>query len=359
MFLSEFAIMRLTLGSLAVSFGIPGNIIIIAVFSRQSVNNATDVAFIALAVVDLLGSVISGVQIAAVFFHDEHPWACFIEIIASRSALFASLFLTTSIAAYRHQAVCNPFGRRVGRRAAAWVSLTCTILAFAVHVPFFFITTSHKAGREYACNMYGNIAWAVYVYSRSQAVLFCASALPVTVLYALILKHIRYYQEIRREVLGDKAVSEPVSKSKAVGSVCSISKSVATSSSLVSSNDFSNVEPIPTQPSGKGLGKGGLPSRQNVDKARNGPRNVPRSDHKTTQMLIIITAVFFLLWLPSVVLDQLSFAQISHIATIVPSALLYFLYQAKYVSHITNLFVYIAVNRRFRDNCKKLLICKK
>ncbi|XP_072177008.1 uncharacterized protein [Diadema setosum] len=357
MFLSEFAILRLTIGSLAIGFGIPGNVIIIAVFTRQSISNATDVAFIALAVVDLVGSVISGVKIVAVFFHDENPWACFIEVIGSRSPLFASLLLTTSIAAYRHRAVCNPFGKRVGRRAAAWLSLTCTIFAFAVHVPFFFITTSQKLGREYGCNVYGNIAWVQNVYARSQAVLFCASALPVTVLYALILKHIRHHQEIRREILSDTAVPEPIPKMKSAGAIFSISKSVKMTDQAPSDDFAENVEPIPPHPSAEKE----PPSRQNVDKARSGPRNVPRSDHKTTQMLIIITAVFFLLWLPSVVLDQLSFAQIRHISATIPNGtfMLYFLYQVKYISHITNLFVYIAVNRRFRDNCKKLLLGQK
>ncbi|XP_072177005.1 uncharacterized protein [Diadema setosum] len=366
MFLSDFAIVRLTIGSLAIGFGIPGNMIIIAVFTRQSISNATDVAFIALAVVDLVGSVINGVKIAAVFFHDEHPWACFIEVIGSRSPLFASLLITTSIAAYRHRAVCNPFGKRVGRRAAAWLSLTCTVVAFSVHVPFFFITTSYKLGREYFCNVYGNIAWVQNVYARSQAVLFCASALPVTVLYALILKHIRYYQGIRREILSDKFASERTSKSETLGAVSCISKSIdmACNSSDPLSNNFSpiamdshtaNLKPSPPHPSDMKEPA----SRQNLDQAQARPRNVRKSDHKTTQMLIIITAVFFLLWLPSVVLDQLSIAQISHIGSIIPRGMLYFLYQVKYVSLITNLFIYTAVNRRFRDNCKKLFLSQK
>ncbi|XP_072177007.1 uncharacterized protein [Diadema setosum] len=334
MFLSGFAILRLTVGALSIGFGIPGNIIIIAVFTRQSISNATDVAFIALAVVDLVGSVISGMKIAAVFFHDEHPWACFLEIIGSRSALFAGLFLTTSIAAYRYQAVCHPFGKRVGRWAAAWLSLTCTILAFAVHVPFFFITTSQKAGSGYICNIYGNIAWVRSVYSRSQAVLFCASALPVTALYVLILKNIRRHQKIRRKVLSDQPVSGPKSKPEAIGGVYTVSKSVkiASTSSNPPSDDFSsvvldiqsaNVDPILSQPSGRGP----PPSRQIVDQAQTGARKGRKSDHKTTQMLIIITAVFFLLWLPSIILDQLSHVQIGHIASIISGTLLYFFYQ--------------------------------
>ncbi|XP_071480661.1 uncharacterized protein [Diadema antillarum] len=333
MFLSGFAILRLTVGALSIGLGIPGNMIIIAVFTRQSISNATDVAFIALAVVDLVGSVINGVKIASVFFHDEHPWACFLEIIGSRSALFAGLLLTTSIAAYRYQAVCNPFGKRVGRWAAAWLSLTCTILAFAIHVPFFFITTSQKAGSGYVCNTYGNIAWAQIVYSRSQAVLFCASALPVTVLYVLILKNIRHHQEIRRKVLSDKPVSGPKSKPEAMGGVHTVSKNLkmASFSSNPPSDDFSSVtltiqpsvDPIISQPSGRGP----PPSRQIVDQAQTGARKGRKSDHKTTQMLIIITAVFFLLWLPSIILDQLSHVQIGHIASIISGTLLYFLYQ--------------------------------
>eukprot|EP00057_Strongylocentrotus_purpuratus_P013123 XP_011667597.1 PREDICTED: cholecystokinin receptor type A-like [Strongylocentrotus purpuratus] len=350
---SGMEIIRIVLGCLAAALGIPGNITIIYVFVRQGIKNATDVTFTALAIVELIACIINSMRIPIIFFHNEHPWACFVEIIGGRSALYAGLFLTISIAVYRYQAICKPFDRRIGRRAAILISIGCTLLAVCLHVPFFFITTSVKFNEEsYGCKVYGDNPWGGEVYATSQAIVFCVSAIAITVLYLIIYKFIRAHQIIRKKMINAHVTSTTTE------SVISVSAAVSKSDAELSNATESNG----TCKQGR---HGSLQNEGPCD-TRSHPRPVHekteqsskkskshQTDHKTTQVVIIITVIFFLFWLPSIVLDQVPRNQLSRI---IPDRQLrddfvYFCYQIKYINNIINVFIYLFVNQRFRHTC--------
>lgn len=272
----------MTVGCLAAAIGIPGNIAIIIVFTCQGIKNATDITFIALAVVDLIAGIINGMKIVMVFFHDERPWACYIEVIAARSGLYAGLFLTIWIAVYRYQAICKPFDRRIGRRAAIFISIGFAIIAFGLHVPFFFITTSIKLGREYGCNVYGDIPWGRDVYAKTQAIVFCVSALGISVLYIQIYKFIRASQVIRQQMTTGSAfvgqakaknVDDTVSSMRSMPSVSarvsisatyqpSVSTPVGTRSTKAEHDGIRRQEAQPSSSNNKESGKTGAIHRQ-------------------------------------------------------------------------------------------------
>ncbi|XP_011682172.2 uncharacterized protein LOC105446711 [Strongylocentrotus purpuratus] len=369
----------MTVGCLAAAIGIPGNIAIIIVFTCQGIKNATDITFIALAVVDLIASIINGMKIVMVFFHDERPWACYIEVIAARSGLYSGLFLTIWIAVYRYQAVCKPFDRRIGRRAAILVSIGCAITAFGLHVPFFFITTSIKLGREYGCNVYGDISWGRDVYAKTQAIVFCVSALGISVLYIQIYKFIRASQVIRQQMTTGSAFVKTISndveslasnKQRALNESASyIEDSCATRAihqasvsiplSTISNSTRPSVtskmktqDSLPDVESGKTRRATHQPADDKTKPSSKKLKN-NQSDHKTTQVVIIITVIFFLLWLPNIVIDQIPIGQLTRILleTHKGSFIIYFFYQIKYISHITNVFVYVFTYRRFRQTC--------
>ncbi|XP_071505730.1 uncharacterized protein [Diadema antillarum] len=373
MVLSQKYTLRLIIGCLAVVLGIPGNAAAIAVFRQIGVRNATDVTFIALALVDLVASVVNGSKIVMVFFHNEHPWACFVEVIAARSVLYAGLYLTMSIAVYRYQAVCKPFGSRIGRRAAAWISLVCFVVVFGQHVPFFFITTSRKLGRDYSCNVYGNVAWRRDLYAKTQAAVFCLSAGAITILYGNIYKFIRDHQTIRQKMMKGTISDESKARYQSVDhmSIPSISSHLSTSEVIPCQNvdkKWKRCEiPESVSPSEQSYepkkSRRDSPSRQlrTSTSTSTSPFVRRQSDHRTTQTLIIITVLFFSLWLPNVIIDQLSFQQINSISSAIPngSFIIYFLYQIKYLTHITNIFVYVGINKRFRETFKLLFSCAK
>ncbi|XP_063963299.1 uncharacterized protein LOC135153070 [Lytechinus pictus] len=439
---TDFVILRMTIGCLATVFGIPGNLVIVGVFTRQGIKNATDITFIALAVVDLIASIISGMKIVMVFYHDEHPWACFIEVVAARSALYAGLFLTIWIAVYRYQAVCRPFNKRIGRRSATLIAIGCAVVAFVLHIPFFFITTSVKLGSEYGCNVYGNTPWGRDVYAKTQAIVFCVSALAISVLYVRIYNFIRAHQIIRQKLtIGSAFVGRDLAKTvndktlptpSAIPSVSATCATVASTSepddtnrqmtahyslsynnelgsdicdsqqkpvvktmsnaedavelrilkksasniniNTESRNDqtsFQENESVPAISNTKRLfaiskkksqtlttdtksikDTGKAPHHPTNDKTKPSSSKLQntQSDHKTTKVVIIITVIFFILWLPNIIIDQVPFHQLNRVKAVI----IYTFYQIKYISHITNVFVYSFTYRRFRQTCCKI-----
>ncbi|XP_063963300.1 uncharacterized protein LOC135156096 [Lytechinus pictus] len=351
---TDVVILRMTIGCLATVFGIPGNLVIIGVFTRQGIKNATDITFIALAVVDLIASIINGMKIVMVFYHDEHPWACFIEVVAARSALYAGLFLTIWMAVYRYQAVCRPFNKRIGRRTAILFAIGCAVVAFVLHIPFFFITTSVKLGSEYGygCNVYGNIPWGRDVYAKTQAIVFCVSALAISVLYVRIYKFIRAHQIIRQKLtIGSAFVGRDLAKTvndkklPTPSAIPSVSATCATVAST-SEPDETNRQMTSIKDTGK------APHHPTNDKTKPSSSKLQntQSDHKTTKVVIIITVIFFILWLPNIIIDQVPFHQLNRVKEVI----IYTFYQIKYISHITNVFVYSFTYRRFRQTCCKV-----
>ncbi|XP_041458367.1 5-hydroxytryptamine receptor 2B-like [Lytechinus variegatus] len=353
-------IIRLIVGCLACTLGIPGNIAIIVVFTKQGIKNATDVTFVALAVVDVIACVMNGMKIPIAFFHDEHPWACYIEVIGARSPLYAGLFLTISIAFYRYQAVCKPFDRRFGRRASTLVSICCPIIAFGLHIPFFFITKSMKRRGQYGCNVYGDISWGRDVYAKSQAIIFFVSALVITTLYIRIYKFIRAHQIIRQQMTNRYSSD---CQGRPGENIDTKAESVLSVSADISKSD------ITVSAEGESIGITEMTSSVDIKPAKlkkafqkatshkmKRPAKKLQSDHKTTQVVIIITVLFFLLWLPNIVIDQIPNDQITRIllAKDNGSLIFYFTLQVKYISHITNVFVYILAFRRFRQTCCRL-----
>ncbi|XP_041477225.1 uncharacterized protein LOC121425267 [Lytechinus variegatus] len=344
---TDFVILRITIGCLAAVFGIPGNLVVVGVFTRQGIKNATDVTFIALAVVDLIASIISGMKIVMVFYHDEHPWACFIEVVGARSALYAGLFLTIWIAVYRYQAVCRPFNKRIGRKTASLIAIGCAVVAFVLHIPFFFITTSVKLDSGYGCNIYGNIPWGQDVYAKTQAIVFCASALAISVLYVRIYKFIRDHQIIRQQLTtGSAFVDRDLAKTvndKTLPTPPAI-PSVSASCATVASTS----EPDDTTKSIKDTGKAPhQPPNYDKTKPSSSKLQNTQSDHRTTKAVIIITVIFFIFWLPNIIIDQVPFSQLIRVKGVI----IYTFYQIKYISHITNVFVYSFTYRRFRQTC--------
>ncbi|XP_041477208.1 uncharacterized protein LOC121425255 [Lytechinus variegatus] len=443
---TDLVIVRMTIGCLATVVGIPGNLVIVGIFTRQGIKNATDVTFIALAVVDLIASIINGMKIVMVFYHDEHPWACFIEVVAARSALYAGLFLTIWIAVYRYQAVCRPFNKRIGRKTATLIAIGCAVVAFVLHIPFFFITTSIKLGSEYGCNVYGNIPWGRDVYAKTQAIVFCVSAFAISVLYVRIYRFIRAHQIIRQQLTNGSAfVGRDLAKTvndktlPAPPAIPSVSASCATVTSTSEPDDtnrqmtahyslslnnelnqqkpvvkaISNAEDAIELSRQKILKKSasninisaesrndqtpfqenesvpraisnsislfavskkktrslttGTKSIKDTGKTPHHPTNDKtkplsskhqntQSDHRTTRVVIMVTVIFFILWLPNIIIDQVPFHQLNRVFTDTKKGLviIYTFYQIKYISHITNVFIYSFAYRRFRQTCCKI-----
>ena len=82
-----------------------------------------------------------------------------------------------------------------------------------------------------------------------------------------------------------------------------------------------------------------------------------RGDHKTTQMLLFTNIILLLLWLPSTVLNHVPGDVLTTFRrqSSGMNALIYTCFAMRSLNHIVNIFVYLIVNKRFREDCRALL----
>ncbi|XP_071483554.1 uncharacterized protein [Diadema antillarum] len=344
----------------------------------------------ALAVDDLISSSFNALKVL-VFFSGVSDAHCVIEIVCLRSGVLTAALLTVTIAVYRFRAIVTPFSRPISPLTATWVSLGCFVVAFTYNSPFIYLSHAHEEEGKIMCVMFGDIGWAGVTYAWSQTIIFSLSSLISSVLYFKIFRVIRGQQEVRREL-----TSGHVLKNTQAG-ICSVSSSVfADNNSVPKTIDFpsdeSNAEifnsvkkkdcPIdgPTDIQIKMKSNNNRVHDQTctTTNTRENPRlaghsatavnsstkmKKESSDHRTTVMLFIVSIVFFVSWLPSVSIDVITSRELKKIVLLhyenpLLAMLGYAATQLKYINHVINVFVYAAVNRRFREDCLKAVSCK-
>ncbi|XP_072169085.1 somatostatin receptor type 4-like [Diadema setosum] len=281
---------RLAVGGIAVGLGVPGNLLIAVVFGRRKEKNATDVAIISLALVDLFSCLSLATKAVVHPLHGPADWTCIVISMVAQTNLYSALFITLSLAVYRYVAVLHPFSRMVVARRAWLISAACVLLATVVQIPLIFTATSKK--------------------------------------------------------------QDDTSISCVGGSDENKSKTDHGLGELVGPNAVVSTARIP--PSSACDNKpAGVLATKSVAKQRR------QADHKTTQMLMFITIIFFIGWLPTVALRLIPPDSKQGFARRVPLALttINVLLQLKNFNHFINVFVYLIFNRKFRQGCVECLRC--
>ncbi|XP_071480001.1 uncharacterized protein [Diadema antillarum] len=376
-------------GSLAVGLGVPGNLLIAVVFGRRKEKNATDVAIITLALVDLFSCLSLAMKAVMYPLHGPADWTCIAKSMVVQTNLYSALFITLSLAVYRYVAVLHPFSRMIVARRAWLISVACVLLATLVQIPLIFTATSKKRGKVYACDTYGYDPKARKFYVIFPALIFLLSLLAIMILYARVYHAIREQQKLREQMITGNANVSTITASQSSGA--DTDKSPATRRKDISvalnthgyfvSLDDTNIPraggcEVNKPKTDHGLGElvgpnavvsttripplsacdnkmtGVLPTKSVAKQRR-------QADHKTTQMLMFTTIIFFVCWLPSVALRMIPPEPKQLFAKRVPHALtaINVLVQLKHCNHFINVFVYLIVNRKFRQGCVEYLWC--
>ena len=383
--------------------GLPGNTIILAAYAIKPHKKSTDLLIIIQALVDLIACItpqpemISGVVI------------CWITLIIRLSTSLGSLFLTFVIAVDRYVTVCRPFGRHLTKTQAviiATASLAFSLLVNLATLGYFKVIDIKSAG----------CIWSVPASSLQismkvvQSVSFFVAVAVIMFSYTKIFILIRRQARVRSEMDASLASHTGAGTTSAIGT---ISESVTASgrgsrkawknniaptanrqSSLI--DESSGVQnpgylEVPSSRPGGELSNSGhtissppegqvaetdeLPpasmdisatqsstaavghlSQLGENSGYNRPTRRAHGD-RTTKMLLCITVVLIMSWVPYVIVFALpAHAFIYLVTRIISYHAVSSIARIRGFNHMINAFVYWAVNPVFRQDVKRVFI---
>ncbi|XP_054773632.2 oxytocin receptor-like [Lytechinus pictus] len=385
--------------------GVFGNGLILIVFARQKRKNVVDITLLFMAVVDFSVSCFHILKTIS-FKYGTNDFTCQLTIMTARAGIFASVFFTIALAAYRYRAICHPFRRPVSLRVGTLVSVASITVSVIINIPAFFIVDALPLRTGLlTCVIVDRSSWMEVAFSALSLLLFTAAVLVSTVLYSLLYRAIRKQQAVRKNLLGGrgrfKAAQNQTKPNKPPtdGSDAS-SQGVQSAPSNLSTtmigldaiqeatpNDVtsaeSNINTVvmvadneihTTNANEDQFGKDGHSKEQDmengddpsateqaktveprlkVDKKSAQPED---KGHHVTRLLFIITVIFLVTWFPSIAYEYLpTNLTMSREHTLSSATLL--LVQLKLSNHFINVFVYLAVNARFRRQVRELFCC--
>eukprot|EP00057_Strongylocentrotus_purpuratus_P035588 XP_800101.1 PREDICTED: gastrin/cholecystokinin type B receptor-like [Strongylocentrotus purpuratus] len=383
--------------------GFPGNTIILAAYAIKPQKKSTDLLIIIQALVDLIACItpqpemISGLAI------------CWITLIIRLSTSLGSLFLTFVIAVDRYVTVCRPFGRHLTKTQAvalAIASLAFSLLVNLTSLGYFKVIDVKSAG----------CIWSVSASSLQismkvvQTVLFFVAVVVIMFSYTKIFILIRRQARVRSEMDAGLASHTGTRTTSAIGT---ISESVTASgrgsrkaltnqiaptanrqSSLIDESSgvhnpgylevpssrpggepsnygrtltnppeglvaerdgppSTSMEISATQSSSAAVGHSSQPGENS---GYNRPTRRVHGD-RTTKMLLFITVVLIMSWIPYVLIFALpANAYIYLVTRITSHQVVYSLARIRGFNHMINAFVYWAVNPVFRQDVKQVFI---
>ena len=381
--------------SLQFVLGLPGNLLIIVVYNRKKRKISTDVLIITQAIIDLIAVLLAPLNILkSVTDRFTTTSICRVALFGNNSLAFASLFLTAAIALDRFFYVCRPLGRRTTNRRAFILgvicyflggSLTCTKLIFVEpHV------SNHGQKTCLVIDTYPILdTLEAWLKTSGFALALVVSTVLYTKIYLTIRKQARIHAQLvsgvsrtnksrlatiserksRGSEVRDKQAN-PVQVNSQEGTQTTQQETIEesgigsdqqriTSSQVDPDSTLSEVE-VPQHPTTVQANRpetAQSTQRVPVDTTASYPRPRPtdRGENRTTKMLMAVSAILLASWLPPIAFFHLrdsTFEIIEH--SITAETLVYIGKRLPGLNHIINYFVYSAMNKKFRTDCKRL-----
>ncbi|XP_072016414.1 neuromedin-K receptor-like [Amphiura filiformis] len=325
-------IAEIIFGTLIIMFGIPGNVLVIRVYSVKRLPNSTTIFIIALSVTDLIvcflqpviiyrnspsGDKVAKSEFLCRFRGNFPPILTFIMV-------YTSTFITTAIAVDRYFAVCKPLKRIMTPKKAICVVICCFALSFLLTVPRLVLPRVLSTGKSKCAT--NKLLDSILIIPYYLAIL--TSFLVMAVLYVIVYLAIRKQIKIRP---GHQHEQRP---NLQVGNTASVERDTQTNSTE-------------TENQKKTLEQGQAAQGHTV---QNQGQNL---QSKTTKMLLLATIVFLLTWVPSGIYYGIS--DNIHYSRSGVYVVLTIMRDSHLLNNVTNPFIYSLVNERFRKDCKRLL----
>ena len=361
--------------------GIPGNLIIMKVYSVKSPRCSAHIFIMGLAIADLFCSLLrplSMVLNTPRYGHLPHSseYLCRLPRLITIISMYSSVFLTTAVAFDRYYCVCRPHERKMTPfRAKVLVTLSI-VLSILVSLPnlFAFGLVELPYGLGTICSRVGE-SWLVIFQKSLMYISFIISSLLVVILYRKVFQAIKI-QRLRLRTF-DHSIqtalpTEVVAEMKEGTTVTSLSQVQPISDApprppreaFVHSN--TEGDPLPSRPIGSSIGEhlqvpNGLNNQtvdEQIQRARKEKAAAAYSiQRRTTKMLLLTTAVFLITWIPALLLNLIPPSRLAQTNRQNPAVVyaMRSLTNIVLINHAINPVIYGFVNKRFRNDCVKVL----
>ncbi len=333
--------------------GVPGNIIILLVYGSKRPKLSSHIFIIGLACADLFISALRPVAI----FNWKHDILCQVTLASGYLAVFSSIFLTTSIAVDRYLAVCTR--RKLTNFKSKIIVSGCIIFALLLSAVSFstFGLVDAPGQRNPACAIVDTASWAIQFQAMLFSISFIASLSIIIILYFLIYRVVRRQAKIQASWSSTRSTNGQMARNNLSIISPSCPSAVSDASTLPAGGESSS------HPNGLQRGNSSqdlLPPTSSSQATQQGrikkPQSGPKAQSKTTKMMFLTTAVFFVSWIPGIILRFIPMSTYDELQKRSQSwqAVLVIPHYLVLINHAVNPFIYSFVNRRFRDDCYKV-----
>ncbi|XP_054763114.2 galanin receptor 2b-like [Lytechinus pictus] len=367
--------------------GIPGNALIIIVYSKKQRKSGTDAFILGLAITDFVACVTFSLKIYSyVSTEFTNDFLCKMVFFTQYWTQFVGVFLTGIITIDRYIAVCKPLKKRLSpRQATIIVSLLCA-LAMVFAIPALVWTGVQKFGRFASKCTYNfsdlritrNRRTFTWVLQYSNDALFYGTLVMIILMYIRIW--LTVYRRSRAKIgcvpSDITTVSGQVSKSEQTAETSTVSKpdttdntnlgdckpeKTGTSTDITLLNGSNDRDSSGANGSGEGSSSGKIPLKPDPKpKANSKPGKTPmqaRASNKTTKMIFIITIIFFVSWVPAKLWVFISSSTFK--TNINSNQVIYNIFYLSTlmvnINQAVNPFVYSFCNENFRKECVTLM----
>lgn len=342
--------------------GIPGNLIVLIVYRSRYPKSTTRMFITGLAMADILVCVvtlpfeITEMRLQYTFYNS---WCC--KFFRACNTLFAlsSIFILMGLSGDRYRRVCTPLKLQMTSRHATIYIIFCVVLAVIFSWPNFFISGIRLVNlgnnvTGYDCSFSDQFAKTKYptLYGATLFLVFIICMISLIVLYSLIGRQILKHFQFRRRF----------SKS---------STSKSTSSTTPVSNDSQNL--MPTNKAEQEYNNDAFidkkpketqemltrKSHRKSSKHRSTKHQSVKEDaasKKLTKVAFAINLAFILSYLPHLTISLLTALKGKFLLPPGPvvSAVLPIVTRSFAINNVVNPIIYGLMDKRFRDNCKRM-----
>ncbi|XP_041474338.1 somatostatin-like receptor F_48D10.1 [Lytechinus variegatus] len=380
--------LRYILGALIraviMAIGLPGNALIIIVYSKKQRKSGTDAFILGLAITDFVACLTFPLKIYSyVTTQFTNDFLCKTMYFTQYWTQFVGVFLTGIITIDRYIAVCKPLKKRLSpKQATIIVSLLCA-LAMVFAIPTLVWTGVQKFGVFASRCTYGMsntrispLAFTWVLHDINDA-LFYGTLVMIIFMYSRIW--LTVYRRTRAKIgcvipASITTVSGQVAKSEPTAETSTASKPDTTDnvnlSDCKTENTGTTANGVTTIVSGSnngdssganGSGEGSSSEKIPLKpfpkpKAKSKPGKThmqARASNKTTKMIFIITIIFFLSWVPAKLWVIMLRSKL--MTNLRSNQVLYnIFYLSTFMVNINqavNPFVYSFCNENFRKEC--------